>query len=102
MDGSRVKVFSQETEAKGQHSPRIGVFKPKLHSRSHVQDAQDSLTSLPIFIFQSPGAAKRPDPSLLNRRLVRHPVGCLRASSIAPRLRALCSALCLVSVGGDT
>ena len=53
MDGSRVKSFSQETEAIGQHSPRIGAYKPKLHSRSHVQDAQDSLTSLPIFFLQA-------------------------------------------------
>lgn len=46
---SRVKVFSQETEAKSQQTPMIGEYRPKLHSKSQVQDAHDSPTQLPFF-----------------------------------------------------
>lgn len=46
---SRVKVFSQETEAKSQQTPMIGEYGQKLHSKSQVQDAQDSPTRLPFF-----------------------------------------------------
>ena len=46
---SRVKVFSQETEATGQLTPMIGEYEPKLHSKSQVQDAQDSPNRLPFF-----------------------------------------------------
>ena len=46
---SRVESFSQETEAIGQQTPMIGEYEPKLHSKSQVQDAHDSLTQLPFF-----------------------------------------------------
>lgn len=49
---SRVKSFSQETEATGQQTPMIGEHEPKLHSKSQVQDAHDSPTQLPFFLFQ--------------------------------------------------
>ena len=45
---SRVKSFSQETEATGQQTPMIGEHEPKLHSKSQVQDAHDSPTQLPF------------------------------------------------------
>jgi hypothetical protein len=46
---SRVKVFSQETEAKSQQTPMIGEYGQKLHSKSQAQDALDSPTRLPFF-----------------------------------------------------
>ena len=46
---SRVVSFSQETEAIGQQTPMNGEYEPKLHSKSQVQDAHDSLTQLPFF-----------------------------------------------------
>ncbi len=51
---SRVKSFSQETEAKGQHRSRSDRHEPKLHSKSQVQDAHDSPTQLPIFFLLKP------------------------------------------------
>lgn len=50
---SRVKSFSQETGAIGQHAPRIGEHEPKLHSKSHAQDVHDSPTQLPFFSLLS-------------------------------------------------
>lgn len=50
---SRVKSFSQETEAIGQQTPMIGEHEPKLHSKSQVQDAHDSPTLTPLFSSSS-------------------------------------------------
>lgn len=50
---SRVKSFSQETGAIGQHAPRIGEHEPKLHSQSQAQDVHDSPTQLPFFSLLS-------------------------------------------------
>ncbi len=50
---SRVKSFSQETEAIGQQTPMIGEHEPKLHSKSQVQDAHDSPTLTPLFSLSS-------------------------------------------------
>lgn len=55
---SRVKSFSQETDAIGQQTPWNGD-RPRL--RSLVQDARDSLTYLPSFFSPKdkvPGAKK--------------------------------------------
>jgi len=49
---SRVKSFSQGTEATGQQTPMNGEHEPKLHSKFQVQDAHDSPTQLP-FLFSS-------------------------------------------------
>jgi hypothetical protein len=46
---SRVKVFSQETEAKSQQTSMNDEYGPKLHSKSQAQDALDSPTRLPFF-----------------------------------------------------
>ena len=52
---SRVKSFSQETEAIGQRTSRIDEHEPKLRSvarwtnQSQVQDARDSQTLTPLF-----------------------------------------------------
>ncbi len=46
-----VKSFSQETEAISQQSSWNDEIEPKLHSKSQVQDAHDSLTQLPFFLF---------------------------------------------------
>lgn len=56
---SRVKSFSQETEAKGQQTPRIGAKAQaqSLKCRMHI----DPLTQLPFFSFlQSKGLAVDP------------------------------------------
>lgn len=45
---SRVKSFSQETEARGQQTPRIGAQRPKLKSLKRRMRA-DSQTQLPNF-----------------------------------------------------
>jgi len=46
---SRVFSFSQETGARGQQTPMMGEYEPKLHSQSQAQDARDSRTQLPFF-----------------------------------------------------
>lgn len=52
---SRVKSFSQETRFKSQLSPRIGgkgaTGSHFDYQKSQVQDAHDSLTQLPFFLF---------------------------------------------------
>lgn len=45
---SRVKSFSQETEARGQQTPRIGAHRPKLKSLKRRMRT-DSQTQLPNF-----------------------------------------------------
>lgn len=45
---SRVKSFSQETEARGQQTPRIGAHRPKLKSLKRRMRI-DSQTQLPNF-----------------------------------------------------
>ncbi len=47
-----VKSFSQETGAISQHMLWNGMNGPKLHSKSQVQDAHDSLTQLPFLFFK--------------------------------------------------
>ena len=49
---SRVKSFSQETEARGQQTPRIGAHRLKLKSLKRRMRA-DSQTQLPNFSSQA-------------------------------------------------
>lgn len=53
---SRVIRFSQETGFTVRISPRIGVTGAQ---KRQVQDARDSLTQLPFFLFASPDLAVR-------------------------------------------
>ena len=46
---SRVKSFSQETEAKGQQTSMIDEHEPRLNSKNRAQEVHDSRTLLPIF-----------------------------------------------------
>ena len=46
---SRVKSFSQETEAKGQQTSMIDEHEPRLNSKNRAQDVHGSRTPLPIF-----------------------------------------------------
>lgn len=58
---SRVKSFSQETEARGQQTPRIGAHRPKLKSlkrrmRTDSQTQLPNFSSLKVFSKCSVGA----------------------------------------------
>lgn len=46
---SRVKSFSQETEAKGQQTPMIGEHEPKLHSKEFSAGCTEFSDSTPLF-----------------------------------------------------
>lgn len=48
---SRVKSFSQETEAKGQQSHGVTILSRSYTLKSRVQDAHDSPIHLPLFFF---------------------------------------------------
>lgn len=54
---SRVKSFSQETEATGQQRSRSDQHEPKLHSKNRVQDAHDSPTLTPLFFSFKKGTS---------------------------------------------